>query len=121
MFSGKELSPAGATFTTTKIFTSFGEQENYSHEQLVTIAKCNQKHQQKRSRTQQKRKVTTKQQPKQQLSPQRRKEHTKQPKDTKCKKRGKRRQNQNPNESFLSKSRAAALQQTKLHMEKQTH
>ena len=40
-------------------------------------------------------------------------------KETKSKDIGQRKHNQNPNETFLSKSRAAALQQTKLHMEKQ--
>ena len=41
-------------------------------------------------------------------------------KELKPKHDGKRKQFQKPNEIYLSKSRAAALQQTKLHMEKQS-
>ena len=40
-------------------------------------------------------------------------------KETKSKDIGKRKQSQSPNETFLLKSRAAALQQMKLHIEKQ--
>ena len=47
--------------------------------------------------------------------------NTMQPKTTKHKKDDKRRQTPKPNESFVSKSRAAALQQTKLQMEKESH
>ena len=40
-------------------------------------------------------------------------------KETKLREIGKRKHSQNPNETFLPKSRAAALQQSKLHLEKQ--
>ena len=40
-------------------------------------------------------------------------------KDTHQKNAGKRKGKQNPNDTFLAKSRAAALQQSKIHMEKQ--
>ena len=47
------------------------------------------------------------------------KKHTLPQKEFKPKHDGKRKQKQKPNETFLSKLRAAALHQTKLHMEKQ--
>ena len=63
--------------SSTKTPTPIGEPELYSHEQLVTNAKSNQKQQQQRRRTQQKRKAgTEKQQQKQQFSHQRRTKHT---------------------------------------------
>ena len=78
----------------------------------------NQRTQQQKKRTQQKRKVTTKrQQPKQHVSPRRPKQHTNPQKQTKSENAGKRRVKQNSNDTFLAKSKA--LQQSKLHMEKQ--
>ena len=62
----------GHSSSTTK--TPTGDGELYSHEQLVSIAKNNQKQQQQKKRTQQKQKTpTSKKQPRQRTSPQRRK------------------------------------------------
>ena len=47
------------------------------------------------------------------------KQHTMPQKETKSKDAGKRRVKQKSNDKFLAKSRAAALQQSKLHLEKQ--
>ena len=96
-----------------------GDQDPYSHEKIVEIAKNNQSQQQKR-RPQQKPKINnTKQQPKQQLQPQRQKKYTMPQKEQKQVDQGKRKHQAKTNESFLTKSRAAALQQTKIHMEKE--
>ena len=100
--------------------TPLGDMELYSHDQIVSIAKKNQRAQQQKKRTQQKPQVTTKgQQPRQHTSPRRPKQHTMPQKETKSKDAGKRRFKQNANDTFLAKSRATALQQSKLHMEKQ--
>ena len=97
-----------------------GDNEPYSHKQIVSIAKKNQKAQQEKKRKQQKREANTKrQQPRQQLSPLRQKQHTMPQKETETKDSGKRKFKQSPNETFLAKSIAASLQQSKLHMEKQ--
>ena len=85
----------------------------------MSIAKKNQKAQQQKKRAQQKRETTiNKQQPRQHLSTRRRKQHTMTQNETKTKDSGKRKYKQSPNEIFLSKLRAASLQQSKLHMEK---
>ena len=105
--------------SSTQTSTPFGEQELYSHEKLVQLAKNNQSQQQKR-RQQQKRKANTaKNQPRPQLYPQRQRKHTMPHKEPKNDNQGKRRTHPKPNESFLTKSKAAALQQTKIHMEKE--
>ena len=106
----------GPSSASTK--TPLGDQHLYSHEKLVAIAKKNQTQQQQKRQTQRKQKINnTKQQPRQQLPTQRRKKHTMPQKDSMQKESGKRKQRQKPNESFLTKSRAAALQQTKIYME----
>ena len=61
----------------------------------------------------------TKQQPRQQLQPQRQKKYTMPRKEQKQADQGKRKHQAKPNESFLTKSRAAALQQIRIHMEKE--
>ena len=107
--------------SSSKTPTPSGEQDLYSLEKLVTNAKNNQRQQQQNMRTQQKRNVNIeKQQPRQQLSPQRRKKDTMPQKGDKIKIRWKTETKPKPNESFLSKSRAAALKHTKLHIEKQS-
>ena len=78
----------------------------------------NQRTQQQKKRAQQKREVTTKrQQPRQHVSPRLPKQHTMPQKETKFKDAGKLRVKQNSHDTFLANSRAAALQQSKLHME----
>ena len=104
------------SFPTT---TPMGDQDPYSHEKIVEIAKNNQSQQQKR-RPQQKRKINyTKQQPKPQRQTQRRKKYAMPQKEQKQVDQGKRKHQAKPNEPFLTMSRAAALQQTKIHMEKE--
>ena len=99
--------------------TPMGDQDPYSLEKIVELAKNNQSQQQKR-RPQQKPKINnTKLQPKQQLQPQRQKKYTMPQKEQKQVDQGKRKHQAKPNESFLTKSRAAALQQTKIYMEKE--
>ena len=74
---------------------------------------------------QQKRQVNVKkQQPGQpqgnkQVSPRRRSKHIMPSKNTQQKKPIKRKLKQNPSDTFLAKSRAAALNQSRIHMEKQ--
>ena len=105
--------------------TPGGEDILYSHEQMVSIAKKNRKAQQQKRRNNQRREATVKkQQPgkqheNQHLSPRRNRKHTMPQKDTHQKNAGKQKGKQNPNGTFLAKSRAAALQQSKIHMERQ--
>ena len=92
---------------------------------MVSIAKKNQKVQQQKRRNNQRRETTVKRQQQrkqhenQQLSPRRNRKHTMPQKDTHQKNAGKRKGKRNPNDTFLAKSRAAALQQSQIHMEKQ--
>ena len=66
--------------------TPHGDMELYSHDQIVSIAKKNQRAQQQKKRTQQKPEVTTKrQQPRQHTSPRRPKQHTMPQKETNSK------------------------------------
>ena len=105
--------------------TPGGENNLYSHEQTVAIAKKNQKAQQQKRRNNQRREATVKkQQPRKQhenqhISPRRTRKHTMPQKDTHQKNAGKRKGKQNPKDTFLAKSRAAALQQSKIHIESQ--
>ena len=111
--------------STSATNTPGGENNLYTHEQLVSIAKKNKKVQQQKRRNNQRRETTVKkQQPRkqhenQQLSPRRNRKHTMPQKDTHQKNAGKPKGKQNPNDTFLAESRAAALQQSKIHLEKQ--
>ena len=111
--------------STSATNTPGGENNLHSHEQIVSIAKKNQRAQQQKRRNNQRREVTAeKQQPRKQhenqrLSPRRNRKHTLLQKETHQKNDGKRKGKQNPNDTFLAKSRAAALQQSKIHMERQ--
>ena len=99
--------------------------ELYSHEQIVSIAKKNQREQQQKRRNIPKRESNTKKQQQsktqtsQQLPPNRRTKHTMPPKVTTQKTTAKRRVKQNPSDTFIAKSKAAALNQSRIHMEKQ--
>ena len=102
-----------------------GENNLYSHEQIVSIAKKNQRAKQQKRRNNQRREATVKKQQSrkqhenQHLSPRRNRKHTMPQKDTHQKDAGKRKGKQNSNDTFLAESRAAALQQSKIQMERQ--
>ena len=97
----------------------------YSHEKIVSIAKKNQRAQQQKRRTNQKREINVKKQKpgqpqtRKQKSPRRRSKHSMPPKNTQQKNAEKRRHKQNSSETFLAKSTTAALNQSRIHMEKQ--
>ena len=105
--------------------TPGGENNLYSHEQIVSIAEKNQRAQQQKRRNNQRREATVKKlQPRKQhenqhLSPRRNRKHTMPQKDTHQKNAGKNAGKQNPNDTFLAKSQAAAHQQSKIQMERQ--
>ena len=95
MFRGKETSKTKATTSrkllqgpsTSESRTPDGEDNLYSHEQIVSIAKKNQRAQQQKRRTNQKREVNVKKQPGQpqarkQVSTRRRSKHIMPPKNT---------------------------------------
>ena len=111
---------------TSTATTSAPSGENlYSHEQIVSIAKKNQKAQQQKRRTNKVQETSTrkqqprKQQEKQHFSPRRNKRYVMPHKETPMKNTVKRKEKPNSNDTFRIKSRTAALQQSKLHVEKQ--
>ena len=104
---------------TSTATTSAPSGENlYSHEQIVSIAKKNQRAQQQKRRTNKAQETPAriqqpqKQQEKHQFTPRRNKRHV-----TPQKEKGK--EKPSSSDTFRTKSRAAALHQSKLHMEKQ--
>ena len=99
--------------------TPTGEQNIYNHEKIFELAKNNQSQQQKR-RQQKNGKLTPRNNNQNNNSKLKDgKKYTMPHKEQKQENQGKRKQQTKPNEPFLTKSRAAALQQTKIHMEKE--
>ena len=103
---------------TSTATTSAPSGENlYNHEQLVSIAKKNQRTQQQKRRTNKTQETPArkhqlqKQQEKHQFTPRRNKRHVMPQKE-------KRKEKPSSSDTFRTKSRAAALHQSKLHMEK---
>ena len=96
--------------STSATNTPGGENNLYSHEQTVSIAKKNQRAQQQKRRNNPRREATVKkQQPREQhenqhLSPRRNRKHTMPQKDTHQKNAEKRKGKQIPNDTFLAKS-----------------
>ena len=111
--------------STSESRTPDGKDNLYSHDQNVSIAKNNQRSHQQKRRTNQKREVNVKKQqpgqlqPRKQVSTRRRSKHTMPPKNTQQENIVKRKLKQKPSDTFLAKSRAAALNQSRIHMEKQ--
>ena len=104
---------------TSTATTSAPSGENlYSHEQIVSIAKKNQRAQQQKRRTNKaqetfaRKQQPQKQQEKQHFTPRRNKRHVMPQKEG-------RKEKPSSNDTFRTKSRAAALHQSKIHMEKQ--
>ena len=99
---------------TSTATTSAPSGENlYSHEQIVSIAKKNQRAQQQKRRTNKAQETSArKQQEKQHFTPRRNKRHVMPQKEG-------RKEKPSSNDTFRTKSRAAALDQSKIHMEKQ--
>ena len=111
--------------TSTATTSALSGENLYSHEQIVSIAKKNQRAQQQKRRTNKAQETSArkqqpqKQQEKQHFSPRRNKRHVMPQKETLMKNTNKRKEKPSSNDTFRTKSRAAALHQSKLHMEKQ--